>query len=292
MMLRRRALLSAPLAAAALPAAGGAVLSPGSHRIEFPEGRGDPPGPMAVHLHRPAAWRPDGAVVVVMHGLRRDADAYRDAWVPHAEAHGFLLLCPQFAERHFPGALWYNFGHAIDVGGRPLPEAAWSFAAVDDAAAAAAAACGATRTGFALYGHSAGAQFVHRYLLLTGAPRASRLVIANAGSYAMPRFDTAYPFGLGGTMESEVGLSAALGRRVVVLLGEADTDPQHKALPRGPEAAAQGPHRLARGQAFFAAAAAAAERLHVRFAWRLQTVPGVGHSNSGMAAVAAPLLAG
>jgi len=74
-----------------------------------------------------------------------------------------------------------------------------------------------------------------------------------------------------------------------VLLGSEDIDPNHPALPRQPGAMAQGQHRLARGMLFFAKAREAATRLGVRFTWRLETVPGIAHDNSGMAARAATI---
>ncbi|MBK1662619.1 hypothetical protein, partial [Paracraurococcus ruber] len=267
-------------------------LPPGSHRVEFAETCGVAPGPMAVYLHRPAAWRPDGPIAAVMHGVQRNADGYRDAWVAHAEALGLLLVCPCYDAARFPGDRWYNFGNAVDAEGRPQPPAAWSFAALDHAVDAARRACGAEREDFALYGHSAGAQFVHRYLLLTHAPRVSRLIVANSGWYSMPRWDVAFPYGLGGTGATEAGLAAALGRPVTILLGEEDRDPQHPQLRRDAGSDAQGTNRFDRGHAFFAAAQAAAARLQAPFAWQLRTVPGVAHSNAGMARAAAPLLLG
>lgn len=289
MRLPRRPLLAAALALPALHARG-ATLPPGSHRIEHDEPSGAVPGPMATYLHRPTGWRPDGPVIVVMHGVQRNADTYRDAWVPHAEAGGFLLVCPAYGAQAFPGARWYNFGNAADDAGTPQPEAAWSFAALDRAVDAARAATGAERRGFALYGHSAGAQFVHRYLLLTGAPRASTLVIANSGWYSLPRFDIDFPYGLRRTTCTEAALAAALARPVTLLLGEQDTDPNAPDLRRDAASDTQGTNRLARGRHFYAAAQEAAARLGIRCAWRLQTVPGVGHSNAGMARAAAPLL--
>ena len=295
MPLRRPARRRALFAAAALPAtavrARAAGLAPGSHGIGFEEPSGAVPGPMTVFLHRPEGWRPDGPIVVVMHGIRRDADAYRDAWVPHADAHGFLLVCPCYGAAAFPGDRWYNFGNAADTEGVPQPQGAWTFTALDRAVDAARTACGAEREGFALYGHSAGAQFVHRYLLLTGAPRVSRLIVANSGWYSMPRFDVDFPYGLGRTVCTEGSLAAALGRPVTILLGEEDRDPNHPSLRRDAGSDAQGTNRLERGQAFYGMAQAVAGRLGCGFAWRLQTVPGVAHSNAGMARAAAPILA-
>ncbi|WP_191084444.1 alpha/beta hydrolase [Roseococcus microcysteis] len=262
--MRRRALLL-----------GGAALSlPGAAPV--------PP----VHLHRPAGWRPGGRVVVVVHGVGRNADGYRDAWAPHAEAHGFLLLCPEFSQSEFPGARQFSQGNAR------APRAEWRFGALEAAVDAALAAEGDTPgRDFALYGHSAGAQFVHRHLLLTGAARARRVVIANAGWYSFPDTGTPFPHGLGGVPLDPASLRAALGRDVVILLGEADTDPHHPSLRRDAMTDRQGLNRLERGRNFYAAAQALAASEGVPFGWRLITVPGVAHVNARMAVAAAPLLA-
>src|SRR3546814_14335164 len=52
---------------------------------------------------------------------------------------------------------------------------------------------GLTAETYALYGHSGGAQFVHRYILAGGGPHMGRAVSANAGSYAMPDPAVAWP---------------------------------------------------------------------------------------------------
>jgi poly(3-hydroxybutyrate) depolymerase len=241
---------------------------------------------MPFHLHRPARWRPGGPVVAVLHGVRRNAAEYRDAWAPHAEARGFLLVCPEFSQARFPGARAFSQGNAR------APRAEWTFGALEEAVDAALGACGdeAGRE-FALYGHSAGAQFVHRHLLLTGAPRARRVVIANAGWYSFPDPAVPFPHGLGRIALDPAALRAALARDVVILLGEADTDPAHPSLRRDAATDRQGLNRLERGRNFFAASEAAARSQAVPFGWRLVTVPGVAHVNTGMAAAAAPLLA-
>lgn len=73
-------------------------------------------------------------------------------------------------------------------------------------------------------------------------------------------------------------LRVALGRRLTVLLGTADTDPQCENLPSRP---GQGPHRLARGAAFYASAAARV-RHGDSFHWRIVTVDAVGHQAHSM----------
>ncbi|MFT6583203.1 MAG: hypothetical protein ACJAU6_003656 [Alphaproteobacteria bacterium] len=103
---------------------------------------------------------------------------------------------------------------------------------------------------YAMYGHSAGAQFVHRFIYFTPDARLTRAVAANAGWYTMPGFDIAYPYGLGGAGLSPANLHRALSARLVVLLGMRDTDTSHRHLRRTEGANAQGPHRFARGQSF------------------------------------------
>lgn len=282
----RRALLAGVAGLAALPAPARA-LEPGSQRLEFPEAIGATSEPMAVYCHMPAAWRPDGRVVVVLHGLPRTAELFRDQWRDLAEAGRFLLLVPEFSRSKFPGTRWFNFGNVLDDQGQPVPRAEWSFFALDRAVRAAMRTAGATRQGFSVYGHSAGAQFLLRYLMLTGAPLAETLVIANAGSYILPRSDRPYPEGLGGVAVAPEVRGQTFRRHVVLLLGEADTDPNHPTLPRQPWAMAQGTHRFARGWFFFDTMRLAAEAQGALFTWRVATVPGVGHSNSGMSQYAA-----
>jgi hypothetical protein len=78
---------------------------------------------------------------------------------------------------------------------------------------------------------------------------------------------------------------------LVVLSGEKDTDSNHRNLRRTSEADAQGITRFARGQYFFNYGRAQAEKAGIPSGRRLRTVPGVGHNNAGMSAVAAALVA-
>lgn len=274
----------AVLAAIATPAIAQPALPEGSSRIAFAEPSAG--GEMPVWLHRPAGWRPGGVVVAVLHGAGRTARGYRDAWAPQAEARNFLLVCPEFSRAAYPGSAAYN-----DGGSAGRPREAWHFWALPRAVAAARRAAGEEGTGrFHLYGHSAGSQFAHRYNWLCGAEGVERMVFANAGFYTWPDLAQGFPYGLGGTPAGEAALRAGLVRPATVLLGQQDIDTTDPDLRQTPEAMLQGPHRFARGQAFFAAARDAAARLGVAFGWRMAFVPSVGHSNAGMAPRAAELL--
>lgn len=276
-MTTRRALLLALPAVVAARAA--------EDHLSFDEPSGVVPGPMRVYLHCPAAWTAERPVLLVMHGVRRNAAHYRDTWTPLGERYNVLIACPEFTADRFPGARWYNEGGLSVASDGP-----WAFGAVHRAFAAIRARFGATVPGFHLYGHSAGAQFVHRALLFDGLAGALGIVAANAGWYTLPVADQPFPYGLGGTRLDDAALRTRFAAPFTVLLGEADTDPHHPALRRNAQADAQGLTRFDRGQFFYAAARTRAASLGARFAWTLGTVPGVAHSDAGMSTPAAARL--
>ncbi len=281
-------LLSALLLAAVLSPATvqAAKLTPGAGRFEVAHGGKTIP----VWYFLPEAARDDAPVLIVMHGVNRDADRYRDEWSEHARQYGFILLAPEFSKEAFPGEDRYNLGNMLDEQGRPLPREQWTFSYLEPIFDAMKNATGNRSERYHLYGHSAGAQFVHRFLFFMPKARVAKAVAANAGWWTLPDLAVDFPYGLRGSTMDAASLKAALNRPLVVLLGTADTDPNHVHLRRTPEALAQGPHRFARGQCFYAAGQRQASALGVPFDWQLATAPGVAHSDKGMSKFAVRLL--
>ncbi|HWA97814.1 MAG TPA: CapA family protein [Pirellulales bacterium] len=236
-----------------------------------------------VWYYLPESAKAGAPVLVVMHGVNRDADRYRDEWLPHAKKYGLLLLAPEFSKASFPDEEHYNQGNTLDAQQRPLPREQWSFSFIEPVFDRAKTAFGNRSANYYLYGHSAGAQFVHRFLYFVPNARVSRAVAANAGWWTLPDPEIDFPYGLRGSAVDQAALKAMLRRPLTVLLGTEDTDPNDKNLRRTPQALAQGAHRYARGQFFFEAGKKRAARLGVPLGWQLATVPGVAHSNKGMA---------
>jgi hypothetical protein len=290
-MMRRwfLALVALAIGALAVPAAASAPACAQAGRFVF-SGWDGPPLPVFYQL--PDRVTPDTRVVFVMHGVNRDADRYRDEWATLARQHGFIVIAAQFATTDFPGSLGYNTGYFSEEDGTARPRSRWSFAVIEPLFDDVRQRFGTEVSRYSIYGHSAGAQFVHRYVLFMPEARIEQAIAANAGWYTMPDADIAFPYGLGATPIGETGRDAALGTPLTVMLGTADTDRADPDLRKTPQADAQGPHRYARGQAFFARGKAAAAARGVPFAWRLEHVPGIAHSNAGMASAAAALIAG
>lgn len=245
---------------------------------------------LRVFVTRPDGLAPDRPVVFVMHGMRRNADEYRDQWHEQAIEHDFLLVVPEFSEAGFPGTEGYNLGRLFDESGAATPRGQWSFSAVEPIFDEIRSRYAMATKGYSIYGHSAGGQFVHRFLFHVPQARVTRAVAANAGWYTMPDFSIEYPYGLQGSAVTLEGLEQALALPLTLLLGDRDIDPAHESLRRTPEAMLQGKYRMARGFSFFDGGREAAVRMGVPFNWHLATVIGADHDNRLMAPVAALLL--
>ena len=279
--------LAALLLLVALPA-NAQNLPPGAGTIDLPIGPDKQS--MTVWYYRPAGLSAQDPVLFVLHGVRRNADVYRDSWIAHAQRQRFLLLVPEFSRAIFPTTESYNLGNVAAKDGAENPREAWSFAVIDRAFEQVLPLTPIRRKTYALFGHSAGAQFVHRFMTLWPADQVETAIAANAGAYLLPMEREAYPYGLGGRALGEAALKAAFARPLTLLLGEADNDPNHQFLPRAPGAMRQGAFRLERGKFYHETAKAEAARLGAPFAWKLATVPGVAHEEAKMAEAAARLL--
>ena len=239
----------------------------------------------------PGAWR-DCRVMLVYHGVNRDADRYFTQWQPVAARRGFAIVVPEYATAQFPQALNYNQGGVLDAQGRVRPRSLWAFGTPDGLFAAYRRRARLRTTRYELFGHSAGSQFVHRALLAAPPRRTTKAIAANAGFYTWPDLERPWPFGLKDSPIGERDLRAWLARDMVVLLGTADNHPQHRSLNRDPPAMQQGEHRLARGNGFFEAGQALAAARGWRFGWTRSYAPDVDHDNARMAPFAADLFYG
>lgn len=252
-----------------------------SGRFVFSEWSGPP---ITVHYIEPPADRmADAPVVIVLHGVNRNADDYAANWRELARTYGLRIYAPEFSARAFPGAALYNLG-GIGTDGP------YAYTSIEPLFSVIAARGGAAED-YYLFSHSAGAQFVHRAILFEDLPRLFTAFSANAGWYTLPDLQEPWPYGLGGIPAIEDRLRRWLSQPLVLLLGDQDTNPGDPNLRQSPEAAAQGPHRYARGAFFMREAQARAQSYDMRLAWTAHIVPGVAHDNAGMAQAAARLIA-
>ena len=180
----------------------------------FDDSLGNRDLPIIVHYYMPAVPNTDTPIVIVMPGASRDGPRYHSDWVPEAERYGFLLLVPEFGIDHYPGSAMYNLGNMFteEHGGDPVDESKWTFTAIEHLFEYVKTATGITRERFLLYGHSAGSQFVHRFLFFRPNAPVERAVAANAGWYTLPVETLAWPYGLDGSEAERHGLVVRICR--------------------------------------------------------------------------------
>ena len=250
--------------------------------------------PVRVHYHLPASATPETPIVLVFHGANRNADEYRDAWIDKAEEHDFVILAPEFDRRFFPGSNSYNLGNLFEDGDAPssLTERdplQWTFSVVEPLFDHAVESLRSTQTTFHAFGHSAGAQFVHRLALFVPDGSYETLIAANAGWYTAADPETDFPYGLAIT-PAELAPPDWFGLDLWVHIGELDTS-IGGSLRQTEEANAQGLTRYDRAYWFAERSAMLAQEAGVPLSWGLVEVPGVGHDHVAMSAFAADWLA-
>ncbi|HZQ00080.1 MAG TPA: alpha/beta hydrolase [Reyranella sp.] len=250
-----------------------------------------PDRPLILRIARPKACDADTPVLFVHHGVNRNGYDYRDFWLPLVDRAGVLVIAPEFSAEHYPKTPWYNFGNLRDEQGGLRPREQWTYGIVGRLFESLRREGITRRTGYGLFGHSAGGQFVHRMMSLGFRDKVVTAVTANAGTYAMPDLDIDFPYGLGGIGLDEAALKAFLRFPLIVMAGTADIDNTSEHFPKEEEAMRQGGTRYERAHRYIANARAAAARLGVECAWKIIDVPDVGHDGERMSAAAAPVLA-
>jgi len=253
----------------------GAPLPEGPARFTLPGAE-----PLTVFTYKPANYA-GGPLLVVFHGVGRNADGYRDHAIAMADRFRALVAAPLFDAGRFNAERYQRAG--LLRKGVPQPREQWTCAFVPRLVEQVRAMEGRPDLPCYLIGHSAGGQFLVRLAaFMPGSAR--RIVAANPGSELFPTRDMAFGYGFGGLppeLSGDAALRAYLAAPLTLYLGTGDTvaDPD---FDRSPAAMRQGASRLERGRACFERARALAEANHWAFNWRKVETAGVGHSASRM----------
>ncbi|HSQ74757.1 MAG TPA: T9SS type A sorting domain-containing protein [Bacteroidota bacterium] len=248
--------------------------------------------PVRAFLVVPPQVSNSSRIVAVMHGVDRNAQTYIVPWIGFAPLRNRIVIAPEFTSALWPSSRSYNLGNMFtksDTTGSAVPEPQWSFSILQEIVESIRAGFLLDDSLYDIWGHSAGAQFVHRMVLAKPMARIRVAVAANAGSYTFTDTTIAWPFGvrysLLGMRTAE--LQAFTQRPLVVMRGTADTI-RDANLDTSPEADAQGLTRYARAGNFLARA----KVLNPNTVWGFFDVPGVGHDQAAMSSSAQELLGG
>jgi len=236
-----------------------------------------------IYSYCPPSLRIKSKVIFVMHGAQRRAITYMEPWLPYADKHNFLLVCPYFSFEDFSESR-YQRGNVVSELGETSENKDMTFSLIEGVFDYVKEIYEKPRIEtYNIYGHSAGAQFVHRMVLFMPHARFSMAVAANAGWYTLPVFDLEFPYGLKGSNIKEEHLKTSFERSLTVLVGSEDTDSDDPLLRRGDEVDEQGWNRVERGQYFYKVAQnQAVKDKKCLFDWDFRLVGGVGHNHEQM----------
>ena len=229
-------------------------------------------------------------VLLVMAGRQRNADEYLDPWTAWAAKNDYLILSPQFDEKNWPEPLGYNFGNIAsgkEQDNTPNPKSKWAFTVIEQLFELTKSKFGVKAEKYDLFGHSAGGQFVHRFMLYMPENHVRVAIAGNPGFYTLPDAAMRFPYG---TKNSPVPVADAqilkrTTKDLVLMRGTADVE-RTESLRQTAEADAQGKNRFERAGFMFTKI----RSLNPKTNWKLIDVPGVAHDQVGMALAAQQVL--
>lgn len=155
-----------------------------------------------LYVYAPTSMPLKPDLLVLIHGTPAEtwsvdetAKYYIDHWIDFAEGEGIVLIAPSFSDENFSsrkGEIEDKMTGYRGLFGREIGADKWVLRIVD----AYQQAFGETNGKFLLYGHSAGGQFVGRFLV-THPERVEKAVITAAVTYPQPNPEVAWPYGMG-----------------------------------------------------------------------------------------------
>lgn len=217
----------------------------------------------------PKSYVPGRELIVLVHGISRNAREHLLAFAPLAARSGHAVVAPLFSRElchHYQRLGWTGGERRADLLLRQVvAEVAHDIEALSGP--------------IGLFGHSGGAQFAHRYALAWPGD-VGRLVLSAAGNYTFPDPALAYPLGLNwGNVPAghQPDLRSFLRIPTLVLVGERDTR-RDSYLRRDQNLdELQGYNRVERARRWVAALRAAGAGLGVEPQLELGLIPKAGH---------------
>lgn len=234
-----------------------------------------------VYLYKPESYQ-GKRILVVMHGVNRNAEEYRDHAEKMGDRFGALIVAPLFDTKQFP-SVKYQRGGVVDQDNQPQPREEWTYLFIPEIVDGIRNLESKIDIPYYVIGHSAGGQFVVRMSAFfdTGA---KRLVASNPGSLIFPTRDRPFGYGFGGLpseLSSDEQLRRFLSVPLTLYVGTDDNKPDEY-FDDSNDAMQQGAGRYQRSHACFEMAKRLAEEKGWPFAWQIVDAPGVGHDHEMM----------
>lgn len=249
--------------------------------------------PITVHYIIPSAGDiTKMPILFIFPGESRDADVHLVYFSDWAKQNRVMVFALEYSTAYYPTTTEYILGginkSQSNIG--ILTKDKWNFNYVESLFSDIVASTGSTQTLYDMWGHSAGAQYVHRFCTFVENAHVNRAIAANSGWYTIADAGKSFPYGYKeiADVDWNAQLPKVFARRMYVQLGGNDTSTA--GLNSNEESVAQGANRLERGKYYFSTSQALAAAKGMAFNWTLSIVPGIGHDPENMAKAGMKLL--
>ncbi len=248
-----------------------------------------------LYYHIPVSANSQSPILIAIHGAERDGNYTRNIFVNQANSLGFIVIAPEFSDADFPGGDGFNLGNIFVDGDNPSPstlndEEDWIYSAIDPIFDYMAGAIGSSQISYDLFGHSAGGQFVHRLIQFKPNSKVNRIIAASSGWYTVPDKAVVFPYGFKDSPAEDWGLASLFEKKLTIIVGEKDDNPDDAGLRHNNLVDAQGDDRLERAQYFYTTSSQIAKDANATYNWNYQSIPNAGHDLSATSTTAVNLL--
>ena len=236
-----------------------------------------------VFYHVPVSYSSSSKIVFGLHGGSRDAEGLRDNMIQKSIDYNFILIAPKFSSSNFSLGDGYNLGNVYVDGDNPTTstlndENEWSFSIIEPLFDSVKSSLSLESEKYNLFGFSAGAQFVHRFIQFKPDARFDKVVAGAAGWYTVPDNSIPFPYGYDNSILISTNLSNLLSSDLHIQVGALDNNPNSAGLRHNEYADAQGLNRVTRAVHFFETGQNIAESSNYNFNWSLHIIQGAGHN--------------
>ncbi len=241
-----------------------------------------------VFYHLPDVIDENTKILFIVHGNSRNADDYLKVWIKLSEGKNVALFAPHFKRNSFISfnTLQMSTSNGVIRANSDL----YLNNSIDTLFEFIKSKFNLKSKRYDIYGHSAGAQFVHRYLLMSKDPQVNIAVAANAGWYTFLN-GADFPYGVKNTpiSLSDNNVKKFLSMDLHILIGSNDID-VNSSINKSNGAQNQGLNRFQRAKNFFEYTESIVEQNNLEFNWQYQVVSGAPHSNKVMSRAAVLIL--
>jgi pimeloyl-ACP methyl ester carboxylesterase len=229
----------------------------------------------------------DTQLLFIIHGNSRNAEDYISAWIPYISNKNIIVVAPQFNKNSF--RYFFLLESATSSGKINNNPDNYINNSLSSFFNFFQSKFSLSTNKYKMFGHSAGAQFTHRYMLLSNDKRISSAVIANAGWYTFLN-ENNFPYGI---KNSPIDISSDhikwfMSNKTSLLIGNNDINLKSVNSSKG--AQRQGITRVDRAESYFNSLINISDNNNIPFRWSYKVVDKADHDYLKMTPVAAKIL--